>query len=507
MPIDFPDFPSLNDTFTVGNKSWTYDGVKWNVESNTQPQVIQSEEWIRPSDWLDLTPPTSSEQKFVGLYAVYNKTSNNIALRCSVSSGTYTVDWGDGSTPVTISSGVVAQYNYSYSSLNSSTESSRGYRQAIVTVTPTSSGATFSSVELNHRHSSKSTRFNSVHAWLDVAVSCPNATSLVLSGTSTGASTVLILSMLERINVVSHNVSNMSYMLAYNRVMQSVSLSNTSSVTNMSYMFDGCWGLKSVPLFDTSSVTNMQGMFRGCGALKSLPLFNTISVTDMTDMLQGCNVLQSVPFFNTSSVTNMSGMLRNCYSIETIPLFNTSSVVNMTNIFLNSQALRILPGLNISKINSVANNNLQVTTIGSLGKAPLLNNRWTLSFGNTNIGSSELNEMYTSLAVLNPNVVNISGNGSTVTYTVDDITAFVTGRTVTITGVNPSSYNLTNATVGTVDAVSNTFTVSNTTQDTYVSGGVAAIQDNRTITVTGNPGITGDNPTIATAKGWTVTGS
>jgi len=28
----------------------------------------------------------------------------------------------------------------------------------------------------------------------------------------------------------------------------------------------------------------------------------------------------------------------------------------------------------------------------------------------------------------------------------------------------------------------------------------------KTITVTGNPGVTGDNPAIATAKGWTVTG-
>ncbi len=28
----------------------------------------------------------------------------------------------------------------------------------------------------------------------------------------------------------------------------------------------------------------------------------------------------------------------------------------------------------------------------------------------------------------------------------------------------------------------------------------------KTITVTGNYGVTGDDPTIATAKGWTVTG-
>ena len=123
------------------------------------------------------------------------------------------------------------------------------------------------------------------------------------------------------------------------------------------------------------------------------------------------------------------------------------------------------------------------------------------------MGAAELDEMYTALATLNPNVTNASGSGSVVTYTVDDITAFVNGRTVTFTGINPPAYNLTSVTIGNVNTTAKTFTVTNAATGTYVSGGIAAIQDNRTITVTGNPGIAGDDPTIATNKGWTVTGS
>ncbi len=37
--------------------------------------------------------------------------------------------------------------------------------------------------------------------------------------------------------------------------------------------------------------------------------------------------------------------------------------------------------------------------------------------------------------------------------------------------------------------------------------GNLATTTGQTITVTGNPGTSGDDPTIATAKGWTVTGS
>lgn len=154
---------------------------------------------------------------------------------------------------------------------------------------------------------------------------------------------------------------------------------------------------------------------------------------------------------------------------------------------------------NVFSINGTAN----------LGQAKLTENRWTQTFANCKMGVSQLNEMYTALATLNPAVTNVTSTGTVVTYTVDDIRAFVAGRTVTITGVSPVAYNLTSVTVGTVTAGAGntgTFTVTNAATGAYVSGGVASITDNRTITVTNNPGVSGDDPTIATNKGWIVTG-
>jgi len=51
-----------------------------------------------------------------------------------------------------------------------------------------------------------------------------------------------------------------------------------------------------------------------------------------------------------------------------------------------------------------------------------------------------------------------------------------------------------------------TFTVNSGAAGTYVSGGIASIITGRTITVTGNYGTAGDTTSIATNKGWTVTG-
>lgn len=33
MAIDFPDFPSVDNTYTVGNRTWTWDGSAWNLSS------------------------------------------------------------------------------------------------------------------------------------------------------------------------------------------------------------------------------------------------------------------------------------------------------------------------------------------------------------------------------------------------------------------------------------------------------------------------------------------
>lgn len=67
-------------------------------------------------------------------------------------------------------------------------------------------------------------------------------------------------------------------------------------------------------------------------------------------------------------------------------------------------------------------------------------------------------------------VSNASGTGTVVTYTTTLPHTLEPGDTVTITGINPSAYNLTGVTVVTVPSTT-TFTVNNAATGTYVSGG------------------------------------
>ena len=81
---------------------------------------------------------------------------------------------------------------------------------------------------------------------------------------------------------------------------------------------------------------------------------------------------------------------------------------------------------------------------------------------------------------VNATITGASGTGSVVTYTATN--TFIPGDVVTITGVTPSAYNLSNVTV--TESNASTFQVSGTPTAAYTSGGTAIIQ-NAKVTVSG----------------------
>jgi len=290
------------------------------------------------------------------------------------------------------------------------------------------------------------------------------------------------------------------------------SLSFGSNLANASYMFQQCLGLTVVPLFTTSSVTNAEGMFYDCNAMTTLPNFNFSAVTNAYNMFRNMFALANFPSGVTlpTAATNMSAMFFQDVSLQFAPAINTSSATNVSFLFSGCSGLTNTPTSSLGAVTSAANQDQAFTgTLSSLAVSTVTGTKFTISYANSRLAGAQLDTIYTNLATLNPAVTNASGNGTTVTYTVgtSGIPAFVAGRTVTITGVDPVAYNLTGVTVASVNAGAGTFTVTNAATGTYVSGGVASITSDRTITVTGNHGTPDDTPSIATNKGWTVTGS
>ena len=198
------------------------------------------------------------------------------------------------------------------------------------------------------------------------------------------------------------------------------------------------------------NMTSMLNLLNSCYSLQSVPLFDTSNVTNMQGVFSG-TAIQSVPLFDTSSVTNMSSMFAYCRKLQSVPLLNTSEVWNASYMFQGCTSLKEIPAFNTSAVTQF---HIMFNDCPSLQTIPALN----MSSGT--------------------NFVNfaLSCNGL---------------KRCQATGIS-RSVTFANCTLG-PDELNEIYTNLAT-----VTG--------QTITVTGNYGAASDNPAIATAKGWTVTG-
>lgn len=330
--------------------------------------------YTRPSDWLSMPSITNTDQKFAGLMAIYNDGSNYIALKGTTSSGNYTVDWGDGTSPQTFASGAVASYQYNYASISSGTLTTRGYKQVIITVTPATANLT--GIDLQQKYATTPALQNTIALrWLDLKLGSPNLTSLVIGNGS------LSLPMVEVFELVSHGSGFTSAvglfigMTSLQSVTFNQTYANLSTVTSTSNMFAACYSLKVAPYFITTSVTDMSSMFSGCQNLQSVPAYNSNLVTTMASMFATCYSLKTVPYFNTQNVISTNSMFSSCSELQNVPLYNLIKNQNMAFMFQGCTALKVIPNFNTSNVTNMSSAFFAsgVTSMGNVNTSNVTN--------------------------------------------------------------------------------------------------------------------------------------
>jgi surface protein len=421
------------------------------------------------------------------------------------------------------------------------------HKQAIISVTP-QAGQNLTALNINLKHNQTGLQLYDAK-WLDIVVGSPNFTT---TGLVLGASTLNVnKTELEQVTIVNPGANNTcAYMFYACYSLASVPLFNTAAVTNMANMFQNCYSLVSVPLFNTAAVTNMTSMFNGCYSLASVPLFNTAAVTNMASMFSGCTSLASVPLFNTAAVTNMASMFQNCYSLVSVPLFNTAAVTSMASMFQSCYSLASVPLFNTAAVTNMASmfqscyslasvpllNTAAVTNMTSmfngcysLASVPLFNTAAVTNMASMFSGCTSL----ASVPLLNTAAVTNMTSMFNACYSLASVPLFNTAAVTSMASMFSGCRALTFVpaiNVGAVNSAANfatmfancsnlarisatgfayTFSVEN------CSLGAAALDElygnlatttGQTVTVTGNWGVTADTPSIATGKGWTVTG-
>src|SRR5574337_254034 len=537
--------------------------------------------WTRPSAWLAMPSVVSTDQKFVGLHAVYEY-GNFVALSAS---GNYTVDWGDGTSTVNASAGVTSEYDIPYANVAGSTDvgiasavavtftdsgdtvnrtahgfqngqkiafsaitsttgistyttyyvvnttadtfqvaSSIGgsalalttdgsgsayvpmYRQVLVTVT-IQSGQTFTALNLHLKHSTALLQqYDS--GFLDIALAGSSLVDLRIVAQTPGSSTqTTAFRKLECVSVVQSDLRQAEHLFYSCSALQqidalvfssssagsaSVTFSDTGDTVNwtahplrngdsvMFSLISGTTGIStytryfvvsaSTDTFQVSTAyggspaalttdgsgtvlygTSFSNMFNGCNSLQSVPLLNTAAGTNFSSMFVSCYSLQSVPLLNTAAGTNFSSMFSGCRSLQSVPLLNTAAGTNFTNMFSSCYSLQSVPLFNTAAGTSFGS---MFNSCSTLQSVPLFNTAAGTSFGSMFSGCYSLQSG------------RLAGTATTISYANCKLSA--------------AALN-----------------------DIYA--GLATVTS-KTITVSDNYGTASDDPSIATAKGWTVTG-
>ena len=236
-----------------------------------------------------------------------------------------------------------------------------------------------------------------------------------------------------------------------------VPMFDTSSVTDLHYTFSGCSSLMGIPELDTSSATRMTFTFRNCSSLVEIPLLDTSNVTAMDSMFSGCTSLVEIPTFDTSNVTTMGSMFSGCSSLVGIPELDTSSATSMGSMFYGCSSLVEIPELDTSNVTSM---NSMFYGCSSLVEIPELD----MSSVSSSLGSFA-------------GGANASSQLSSLTR----FRAFGARRGFFLRGTQMDA--------GALNELMSNLGTANGTQ---------------TLDIGGNPGSSTCDPSIATAKGWTV---
>jgi len=528
---------------------------------------IQTSSWVRPPQWRQGPTVSEGEQKIVITNAVYDTDNNFTAFTMT---GNFNVDWGDGTTGAYSSTSTASKNydKTTYAGLTS--EVFRGYKTLNIVITPQAGATFngFFNFVVKHPQSGLQSYYS--NGYLEIIMSAPEATgSLTVSDTNfNNRSASRLLEHFSWIGDAKLTALGAAFIGAFNLRIISA-FPSTRNVTDFQSLFHSCHSLEWIPpsICETQNATNLAFMFYLCNSLKVVPgTFNTDKCTSMTQLFQDCTQLKRIPYINTSKVTttSMQGLFAGCVSLEEIgtdvidagsatsvanlfngcsnlkkfpKVINTGNCTNFAGMYTRCIALQIAPYLNTTKGTDFNN---MYNTSGIIEFDPQWGNTFDMSNATntsnmfrfcrplervpetflTGATLTTANAMfYECYGLQNCPNINLSGvaNISEIFYNcraikeIPDI-QLRTASAGTYTNMFFQNWNLSRCGMS-------GFTGANLVVSSCSLGGTALneIYSNlgtvgasgaglRTITITGNWGAASDNPSIATAKGWTVIG-
>ena len=289
------------------------------------------------------------------------------------------------------------------------------------------------------------------------------------------------------------------------RVKYPIDISSATAANSIFYYSKGLREIHSITT--TSALTNIANAFTYAQSLKYIPLFDTSECTSIYYMFHQCNNLKELPAFDFTKVVNAGYSFMYTYQLDNITL-NLPAATNIYQMCYGSHAksIDILAPV-ATDIRYITSNCWLLEKIKiSAALAPDFTYGLYYSPLNNSGGLSDIQLDLPSCTNFTSSFMSQTpgGRNSTTYIPTIDMSA-ATNMTNTFLSV-PRLRRMKATGIGVSFSLKDCSLSSTALDEVYTNLADLTGLTGATITVTSNPGVTQDTPSIATSKNWTVTG-
>jgi hypothetical protein len=490
--VAFSGYPAKIDAISGGGSGY-YDD--WSQEYYEAVYAYAQASWVRPTEWLPMPAMTASDQRIAMLVAVKDNDMNVVWFRLNTTAG-FTVDWGDGVVENFASGLTTVGHKYQYSDADlTDTSATLGYKQAMINVTISSGNITWVGVGSNLPPNdllATGYEYSQTYDYAidikDIKSSLPNASTVFFGG-------VVAIIMAEKVTCLTYGGTSAASMFNNMPMLQIIDM-DLSAMTDYGSCFTNCYSLKTVPQLNNTGLANYASAFTSCANLITIPAFH--SASSLSNTFNSCRSLEYLPTIVGRLVGSSSSIFANCSNLRKATIDITSGVNVLNNSIFNgcssleevdivaldttSHVSQFSSCQTLKRVTGLANNSKTVTNINfvfsgcnSIEFAPLFDTS----------GAGGMSSMFANC--WNLKTIPAYSTTSCTAMSTFCNTAYSVTRILTPIKLTNSIANLKLS----ADALNELFTILPT-----VTG--------QTLTITGNPGASTCNTSIATAKGWSV---
>ena len=391
--------------------------------TNYYIQAINPDIWIRPAGWPALPNLTTADNKYAGVYAVYEGKTNRLQISHNSAGSNNTIDWGDG-TSVTWSSTAGQSKLYNYSTIVAPVlVDDAGYNYKPVLIQFQLNSGTPGQLQLSNTSVGAGAVVQS--NWLDLLMSW-----------STSFSFAQRPRLLQRLNLLK-GPGNQNLTTAYNgfiglRVFEGNMFGpgNANQYTSIQTAFQSIGPVRmgDMEVNKIGSVINATGIF-STGFIKSIGNITLNNVSGISDFFNACRDLETVGNIIATSSTSISTMVNSCTNLErigTIDIGSSGTVTNL-NTFNACTNLREIEFINNSATRLTTATGM-FTSCVKLRRLRLPGMQITFSIQDADLERTELVELFNDLAtVATTQTITITGNPGVATLTAGEL-AILTGK-------------------------------------------------------------------------------